>query len=277
MTTYVRTTVTDGVATLTIDRRERHNSFVPALLEELLDEIRDVQDLSAGQDQSAGEDESAVQDQSAGQGEQTVQAIVLETAGRSFSTGGDVAAFYEHREDIASYADRTVGLLNDVILALRRAPQPVVAAVDGQVTGGAIGLLLGADIVLLTPAAEITPYYPVVGYSPDGGWTAILPDVIGPKRTAYILSTNGTITPEQAVEWGLASELVEQEQVQERAGTVARQIAAMKDGSIEQTKQLVGPSPDDVAGALDAERRAFVSQIQTDEALDGMRAFLDDE
>lgn len=269
MTTYVQTAVTDGIVTLTIDRPERHNSFVPSLLEELLEEITAVQDESEVKDGSTAQDKSARTDQSA------VQAIVLQTAGTSFSTGGDVAAFYEHRENIASYADETVGLLNDVILALRRGPQPVVAAVDGQVTGGAIGLLLGADITILTPGAEITPYYPVVGYSPDGGWTAILPHVIGPKRTVRILSTNETITPDQAVEWGLASELVEQDQAQERALSVAQQIAAMKEGSIERTKQLVGPAPDDVAEALEAERRAFVSQIQTEEALEGMRAFLD--
>lgn len=248
---YVETTVTDGVATVTVDRAERHNSLVPPLLEELLDAV------------------SAVQD------DPSVRALVVQTAGQSFSTGGDVAAFDE-QEDVAAYADRTVGLLNEVVLALLRGPRPAVVAVDGQVTGGSVGLLLASDVVLVTPAATITPYYPVVGYSPDGGWTAILPDVIGPKRTMRVLSTNETITPEQAVEWGLASELVDPGEVRSRALSVARQIATMKPGSVERTKRLVGPDPDDVAEALEAERQEFVSQIQTDEALEGMRAFLDE-
>ena len=248
--TYTETSIENGVATLTIDRAARHNSLIPPLLEEVRDAISAV-----------SEDAS-------------VRVFVLQTAGTSFSTGGDVAAFYEHREDIAEYADRTVGLLNEVIVALLRTPQPVVAAVDGQVTGGSIGLVLASDVVVVSETVEITPYYPVVGYSPDGGWTAMLPDVIGQKRAMRVLSTNETITPEQAVEWGLASELVESGEIRERAQSLARRIATMKQGTLARTKRLVGPDPDEVATALETERREFVEQIQTDEALDGMREFL---
>lgn len=250
MSTYVETTVTDAIATITIDRAERHNSLVPALLEELLDSI------------------------SATAADPEVRVIVLQTAGPSFSTGGDVAAFYEHRADITAYAERTVGLLNEVILALLRVSQPVVTAVDGQVTGGSLGLLLASDLVVMTDAATITPYYAVVGYSPDGGWTAILPEIIGRKRTVRVLSTNETITAEQAVQWGLASELTEGDP-KERAQSVAARITTMKQGTVEEAKRLVGPDPDEVAMALDAERQAFVAQIQTDEALEGMETFLE--
>ncbi len=250
MPTYVETSVADGVATLTVDRAERHNSLIPPLLDELREAVSEAQ------------------------ADGSVGALVLQTAGKSFSTGGDVAAFYEHRDEVTTYAERTVGLLNEVILALLRGPKPVVAAVDGQVTGGSLGLVLAADVAILGPEAEITPYYPVVGYSPDGGWTALLPEVIGPKRALHVLSTNASITPEQAVRWGIASELVETGAVQEHAQTVAGQLTAMKTGSIAKTKQLVW-DVDDVAAALEAERRAFVEQIQTEEALEGMRAFLD--
>ena len=249
--TYTETTIENGIATLTIDRADRHNSLSPPLLEEVRDAISAV-----------SEDAS-------------VRVVVLQTAGQSFSTGGDVAAFYEHRENIAEYADRTVGLLNEVIVALLRTPQPVVAAVDGQVTGGSLGLVLASDVVVMTEAAEITPYYSVVGYSPDGGWTALLPDVIGQKRTMRVLSTNETIAPEQAVRWGLASELADSGEAHDRSQSVARRIATMKWGTLERTKRLVGPDPDEVAEALETERREFVEQIQTDEALDGMREFLE--
>jgi len=247
---YVDVVVSDAVATITIDRADRHNSLVPALLSEL---------------------RSAV---STAASDSTVRVLVLQTAGSSFSTGGDVTAFYEHRDDITAYAERTVGLLNEVILALLRTPQPVVTAVDGQVTGGSLGLVLASDIVILTDAATITPYYSVVGYSPDGGWTALLPGIIGRKRTMRVLSTNETITPEQAVQWGLASELVEDD-ASERAQSVAARIGSLKQGSIKRAKRLVRPDPEEVAAALDAEKQAFVEQIQTDEALEGMSAFLD--
>ena len=66
-------------------------------------------------------------------------------------------------------------------------PQPTIAVVDRQVTVGSLGFLLVTDIVLLSPTAEITPYYPVLGFSPDEGWTALLPSIVGPKRTSRIL------------------------------------------------------------------------------------------
>lgn len=260
MTEFVDTDVADGVATITIDRAERHNSLVPALLEELHTAI---DTLDGG-----GVDER----------DAAVRAVVLETVGQSFSTGGDVRGFYDNRDDLASYAERTVGGLNAIILALRDLDVPVVAAVDGPATGGSLGLLLASDVVLVGPDATITPYYAVVGFSPDGGWTAMLPDVIGRARTTATVALNETIQPEEAVEWGIANRLVEgdgDDAVREAARATAREIATTKRGSVEATKRLLWGDRAALSARLDAERRAFVEQVQTDEALEGMRAFLE--
>jgi 2-(1,2-epoxy-1,2-dihydrophenyl)acetyl-CoA isomerase len=271
MAEFVDTAVADGVATITIDRAERHNSLVPALLEELISAIDAL-------------DEGGVHD-----ADDAVRAVVLETAGPSFSTGGDVQGFYDNRDDLASYAERTVGGLNDVVLALRDLDVPVVAAVDGPVTGGSLGLVLASDGVFAGPDATITPYYVAVGVSPDGGWTAMLPDGIGRARTTAIIVRNETIQPAQAVEWGIASRLVEGEGtvegdrgegvrdqgVREAARATAREIATMKRGSVEATKRLLAGDRETLSDRLAAERRAFVAQVQTDEALEGMRAFLE--
>ena len=261
---FVETTVSEGIATIHVDRSERHNSLVPALLTELPEAVERV-----------AADES-------------VRAIVLRTAGPTFSTGGDVAAFYDHRESIVDYSSEVVGALNGVIVALRKTRPPVLVAVGGQVTGGSLGFLLGADVVVMDREATITPYYPVVGFSPDGGWTALLPEIIGRTRTMRILATNETITSERALEWGLASELVDSNDdgdsdsggegdgaVHERADALARETASMKPGSIERTKRLVGLEPVVIEQRLEREREAFIEQIQTEEALKGMGAFLD--
>lgn len=262
MSEFVHSRIESGVATIEIDRAGRHNSLVPDLLDEFVEVVETLADDGASRD-----GESA-------QNDETVRAVVLTTAGPSFSTGGDVRGFYEHREKIEAYAERTVGGLNDAILALCRLDAPVVAAVDGQVTGGSLGFLLAADVVVVTPDATITPYYARVGFSPDGGWTAMLPDVIGPKRVGRILLADETIQPEQAVEWGLASEIVAREEVHEEAHRIARRISSMKRGSVVGAKRLLGPDLDDLEARLERERRAFVEQIATEEAMEGMEAFL---
>jgi 2-(1,2-epoxy-1,2-dihydrophenyl)acetyl-CoA isomerase len=101
-----------AVAVLTLNRAQRHNSLVPQFLEEMLAALECIAS------------------------DPGVRAAVLQANGRSFSTGGDMQGFHEHRDQLARYAGEIVGLLNEIILALVRLPQPVVAAVQGTVTGG---------------------------------------------------------------------------------------------------------------------------------------------
>jgi len=242
--------ITEPIAVVTLNRPERHNSLVPPLLDQLLEALDRIGSHP------------------------DVRAVVLQANGRSFSTGGDVRGFHTHLDDIEAYAHAVVGQLNRAVLALLDLPVPVVAAVHGMVTGGSLGLVLASDIVLVAPEATFTPYYSVVGFSPDGGWTALLPLIIGRKRTAEILMRNQTITAEQAVAWGLASRLVPGNQIHDEARRVATGITAAHPGSVRHTRQLLRESYGDLAAHLEAERAHFIQQITTTEARQGMAAFL---
>ena len=237
-----------AIATITLAREERHNSLVPDLLAGLLAALGDI----------AADASSRV--------------IILRAAGRSFSTGGDVGAFYDHRDDIEAYAHELVGLLNEAILALFDAKQPVVAAVDGAVTGGSLGLVLASDIVVTTPRASFQPWYVDVGFSPDGGWTAILPDLIGRSRAACVQLLNRRIDAAEAVAWGIATELVETDALDARIVELSEQLAAKRTGSVQCTRRLLRPA--NLVARLEQERQHFVAQIGTDEALAGMREYL---
>lgn len=239
------------IAILTLNRPERHNSLVPTLLQEMLAAVAAIR------------------------ADREVRAVVLQANGRSFSTGGDVRGFYEQMDQLEAYATELVGLLNEVILALVALPVPIVAAVHGTVTGGSLGLVLGSDIVLVAPEASFTPYYSVVGFSPDGGWTALLPEIIGPGRVAEVLFRNQTISAEQAVDWGLANRIVLAEPIREEARSTADEIAAKKAGSVRHTKRLLRMTYGDLAARLEAERSRFVTQIATEEARQGIVAFLE--
>lgn len=246
----VLTDIEGPIARLTLNRPTRHNSLIPAILEELVAVLGDIQ------------------------ANPQVRVVLLGAKGLSFSTGGDVLGFYEHLDSIGDYAERMLGLLNDTIMAMLSLQVPVIAAVQGIVTGGSLGLVLAADIVLVTPEASFTPYYSVVGFSPDGGWTALLPDFIGAKRVAGVLMTNRTITAEEAVAWGLANCLISSQEIHAQALKTAEQIAAMKPGSLRSARTLLWRDPDQVKSRLDAERIAFVKQIQSEEARMGMEAYL---
>ena len=238
---------TNSIATLTLNRPERHNSLTPELLNDFLLALYDVADA---------------------------RVLILRANGRSFSTGGDVRAFYEHRDIGKLYASEVVGLLNQTIEALLKFLAPTIAAVNGIVTGGSLGLVLAADMVLVTPNASFTPYYNVVGFSPDGGWTALLPRIIGYAKAAESLLTNATITAQQAVEWGLANRVVEADRVYDEARSAAEIIVAMKTGSVRRSIELLREHKLAAMPQLQAELHQFVEQIVTAEAINGMRAFL---
>ncbi len=249
MTSLVKTQRSGAVVKVVLNRPQRHNSLVPELLEELRGSLTAVASDS------------------------TVRTVVLAAEGRSFSMGGDVKGFFS-APDLPAYASRTVGLLNDVILEMLRLPQPIVAAVHGSVTGGSLGLVLGADLVLVSPNVTFTPWYSVVGFSPDGGWTAMLPELIGAKRTAALIFENGSISASEAVDWGLATEIVPGGEIEERAATLAMEIASMKPGAISGAKRLLAADIAAIAARLEAERTAFLEQVVTAEARKGMAAFL---
>jgi len=237
-----------AIAIVSLNRPARHNALIPELLTELLEvfEHRNCQHAAA---------------------------VILRAEGRSFSTGGDLLGFQQHKDNIASYAGGLVSQLNRAILAIYTHPAPVICSVHGQVTGGSLGLLLASDRVIMRHGVTITPYYAVVGFSPDGGWTALLPDIIGRQQTMHWLTANASFDAETCLALGLAHEVVD-DNCDEAALAWAQKAAEMQTGSIARSRRLLNHESDILRLRLEAERKTFVEQIQTQQALDGIDQFL---
>jgi len=235
-----------GVATITLDRPQRCN----ALTAELLDALHAALDrLDAP------------------------SAVLLRGAGRHFSTGGDVARFAAEAGagNGRAYADRVLGGLNRVILRLASFPCPVIAEVRGALTGGALGLVLAADLVAMDRRAFIQPFYVCVGFAPDGGWTAMLPARIGAARARSIQLLNTRLSAEEALTLDLAQSVGD-----DPAAATAEWLTQLADhdqGAIAATKRLLLDLPALEVG-LEAERRAFLNRIDLPEVRAGMAAFL---
>ena len=244
----VLTQVDGAVATITLNRPERHNSLVPELLQAFL----------AAMDTC--------------ESESTVRALVLRAKGESFSTGGDLKGFLDNADEIESYSSELVGLLNACIVRLYDSRLPSIAAVDGQVTGGSLGFVLGSDVAIVTERASFTPYYVEVGFSPDGGWGTLLPQLIGSNRASAVQLLNQTITALQAVDWGLAAAYTESESLDDAVAQLAGELIRKRADSVACTRKLLRPH--DLEMRLEQERRAFVRQICTDDAIQGIREFL---
>lgn len=244
--------IAGDVARITLNRPQRHNSLVPALLAELNAALVEVR-------------------------RHDLVALVLAGAGRSFSTGGDVAAFHEvPRGERRAYAGTLVGDLNRAILALIDLPSPVIARVHGPATGGSLGLVLAADLVAMARSAFIAPYYVDVGFAPDGGWTAMLPHRIGYSRARAIQLLNLHVSADEAFALGLATQVTGEEEIDavidDWIATLRRKVGR----SIRATRELL-TWPERraaVADGLQRELDRFLDEIETESAEAGMARFL---
>jgi len=238
----------DNIAIVSLNRPARHNALVPELLSRLV-QVLEHQDCQA----------AAV--------------VILRAEGPSFSTGGDLSGFQNQSASIGTYARELVGQLNQVILDLYTHPAAIVCAVHGQVTGGSLGFLLAADRVIMRRGVTITPYYSVVGFSPDGGWTALLPDIIGRQQTMHWLAGNVSYDADTCKSLGLAQQVVDND-CDGAALRWAEQVAEKQSGSVTRTRKLLNTGIGALRQRLEAERESFVSQVQTQQALDGIEFFL---
>jgi 2-(1,2-epoxy-1,2-dihydrophenyl)acetyl-CoA isomerase len=228
-------------AWLSLERTGRHNALVP----ELVDDLRRAIAAAIRSD---------------------AVCIVLTGSGRSFSTGGDLGGFLAQAGEPArlrSYANRLVGTLHQAILDLLTAPMPVVARINGPVTGGALGLVLAADLVAMHRDAFLQPYYSEVGFAPDGGWTALLPERIGAAKASEIQLLNHRIDASEALRLGLASALGDDMELEDIVSRWVEVLAAKERESLATTRRLIWDAPRRglVSARLDAEREAFVALV----------------
>lgn len=247
----VLATVEDGIARITLNRPHRHNALVPDLLAALSSVTSDLW------------------------GRDDLIAIVLGGAGRSFSTGGDVGGFHDMpRPRRREYASGLVGDLNRAILGLMSLPAPVIGRLHGPVTGGSVGLMLACDLVAMAPACFVAPYYTEVGFSPDGGWTALMPARIGERRAREIQLLNRRVGAQEALGLGLADVVVED--VDAAVDGWIATLRAKSQAAIRSTRSLLR-RPDDmkaIAEGLERERQAFLALIDTEATEAGMARFL---
>lgn len=253
MSPLVLATRQGDLAEIRLNRPERHNSLTPPLMDAFnaaLAPLRATPPLM----------------------------LLLTANGRSFSTGGDIRGFLDTpRGERHAYARGLVGALHRGILDLIDLPCPVVARVQGPVTGGSVGFVLAADLVVMAEPAFIAPYYSEVGFSPDGGWTALMPERIGARRTGAIQMLNRHVSAREALELGLADQVSAPEALDETVARIVRTLAEKSPTSLAATKALLWPVERRrrVEEGLERELALFLDHIERGSTEAGMKRFLE--
>jgi enoyl-CoA hydratase/carnithine racemase len=249
---HVRFTVDGKVATLTLNRPDRKNPLTFDSYAEIVDLFR-----------------AAVRDK-------TVKAIVVTGAGGNFCSGGDVFEIIEPLTNM-----KTTELLDftrmtgDVVKAMRAAPQPVIAAVDGVCAGAGAIIAMASDMRIGTAGSRVAFLFNRVGLAGcDMGACAILPRIVGQGRAAELLFTGRSISGEEAERFGFFNRLAAPEALLGEATRLAQDLANGPTFANAMTKRMLEMEwAMSVEQAIEAEAVAQVLCMETEDFARAFRAF----
>jgi 2-(1,2-epoxy-1,2-dihydrophenyl)acetyl-CoA isomerase len=248
----VRYSVSDGIATITLDRPDVKNALGPGEWQALRAHVK-----------SAAGDES-------------VRVVVLTGAGGVFSAGGDLKTMPER---LAQPHDvRRANLINDaqVILALRALPKPVLAMIDGPAVGAGLSLALACDVRIASTRAKLGASFHRIGLTGDFGLLWLLPRIIGPARAMDLLLRAEPVEAVAAEQLGLVTRVVAPEVIVEETHAYARRLVAGPPLAQGLTKLGLHHALDvDLAAMIEWEAEAQARCSRSDDANEGVRAFLE--
>jgi enoyl-CoA hydratase/carnithine racemase len=248
---HFRLAVEGPVATVTLNRPEKKNPLTFESYRELADFFH-----------ACGKDE-------------TVKAIVVAGAGGNFCSGGDVFEIIGplvamNTKDLTAFTRMT----GELVKAMRAAPQPIIAAVEGICAGAGAIIAMASDLRLASPSAKVAFLFNKVGLAGcDMGACAILPRIIGQGRASELLYTGRFMRAEEGERWGFFSRIVDGD-VLGVALELARAIAAGPTYANSMTKRMLAMEwAMSVEEAIEAEAVAQALCMTTEDFARAYRAF----
>ncbi len=236
----------DGVRRIGLNRADKRNALSPNLRGAL------IEALAAAADDAA------------------VRAIVIAGNGGHFCAGGDI----DSMEGQTPQTGRTRMKINHrMVRLLAEFEKPVIAAVSGYAVGAGAGIALLADTVVMGEGAAIGFPFFRIGLVPDYAILFSLPRRVGAARARQILLYARMLKGKDALDAGLADEMVADDEVEARAVACAEELAAMPPHAFAIAKRQLGLWPTGLDEALEMEAMAQAACLTTSESAEGRAAF----
>jgi enoyl-CoA hydratase/carnithine racemase len=200
--------------------------------------------------------------------DESVRAIVLTGAGNAFSAGADLG------EPGGEPTEVTVDAANEVTRAIRRAPKPVLAAVNGAAVSIGCSFALASDVVIARESAYFLLSFSDIGLMPDGGATALFPATVGRMRAMGLALLPRRVPAPVARDWGMITDLVADDDFDAAITQIAGRLAAGPTKAYAQTKRAINAgSLAMLPQALEFERDGQQALFATKDYLEGVHAF----
>jgi 2-(1,2-epoxy-1,2-dihydrophenyl)acetyl-CoA isomerase len=202
-----------------------------------------------------------------------VRCVVITGAGKGFCAGQDLKEFGAVSDSIGDALEQTY---HPNVRLVRSLPKPVIAAVNGPEAGAGLSFACACDLRVASSAASFVPGFVGIGLVPDAGGTWFIHRLLGFARAFEWMSSNRRLSAEEALGWGLVSEVIDAESFTDRVAELAAEWAARPTLAIGRTKQLFEHA---FAAALDAqlalEAELQQASVGTADFSEGVSAFLE--
>ena len=250
---HIQVTEAEGIATVTLCRPDRLNTFIGHMRRDLAEAL-----------EHAGSDRN-------------VRVVVITGAGRAFCAGGDIAFMAElmQRRDAEEFS-RILGAGRRVILAIRQMTKPVIAAINGPASGAGCNLALACDLRIAANTATFSQSFAKVGLHPDWGGTYFLPRLVTPNKACEMFFLGETIDAAEAMRLGIVNQVVAPEDLESATQQLAERLRAAPPIALAAAKHAVYMSQSaELEEMLRFETEAQLRCFDSDDGHEGVQAFLE--
>jgi len=245
--------VSDHIATVTLNAPERMNTISRTMLRALTEKF-----VEANEDPD-------------------VRVMILTGAGRAFCAGLDVKAQSQGTgllKDTGGF--KSLDLRNTPPTVLQAMDKPTICAVNGGAAGYGLDTALGCDIRIMADTAKLAAAFTKRGVVPESGGTWILPRLLGWSKASELIFTGRTLKGQEAVDWGLASEVVPVDQLMGRARALAQEIAANAPLAVQSAKRMMRMGLNEpFAEHVHHVYLQLLPLMRTEDVKEGMAAFVE--
>ncbi len=247
--------VRDGIARLTLNRPDKMNSFNAEMHAELRDALDSIQSNRA------------------------VRVLVITGAGRGFCAGQDLAdaeVRFTPGETPPDLGDVVERHYKPLVMRLSQLRVPTIAAVNGIAAGAGASLALACDLVIATQSAAFVLPFANIGLIPDTGCSWHLPQRLGQARAMGLALTGKKLPAQQAADWGMIWEAVEDAAFVSSVDSLAAKLAAMPTQALVRTRQAMQSAHTNSLEAHLSVEGAFMRELgKSADYVEGVSAFLE--
>ena len=225
----VLVSVTDGVATLTLNNPEERNTLTAPM----------VAEITAAMDEIEGNEK--------------IGALVVTGAAPAFCAGANLGNLQKASGD-------SLGNIYEGFLRIARSPLPTIAAVNGAAVGAGMNLALGCDVRIAAKRAKFDTRFLQIGIHPGGGHTWMFRRIAGPQATMAAVIFGEVLDGEEAARVGLAYKCVADDQLLAASQEMAARAASRPRALVEVTKKTI-KDMHNIDNHADAVRRELEPQL----------------